>query len=128
MSRETPKVPTMFPLASRRGILVVETQVTWPSGQISFSSLPTSGLARPDYFLLITVGLLGVFCGEEVEVGLADRLGRVVQPKLFSVRLIDPGKAALPILEVDHVGEVVHEGVEEMPVPQSAPLRPACAR
>ena len=56
-----------------------------------------------------------MFCGQEVEVGLADRLGRVVQIKFIRERQIDPSEAALPILEVDQIGEIVHEGVEEMP-------------
>src|SRR5271157_1283113 len=43
ISRETPKVPMMLPWASRRGIFVVETQATWGSGQVSFSSLPKIG-------------------------------------------------------------------------------------
>ena len=43
MSRDTPNVPTMSPFRSRSGILVVETQVAWPSGQTSFSSRPTTG-------------------------------------------------------------------------------------
>ena len=52
------------------------------------------GLACPNDFLLIVVGLLGMFCGEEIEIGLTDRLGRVAQPKHFGQRFIDPGKAA----------------------------------
>jgi hypothetical protein len=43
MSREMPKVPMMRPSRSRSGILVVDTQVTRPSAQTSFSSLPTTG-------------------------------------------------------------------------------------
>ena len=43
MSREMPNVPTTRPSLSRNGILVVETQVTRPPPQVSFSSLPTTG-------------------------------------------------------------------------------------
>jgi hypothetical protein len=74
-------------------------------------------LARPYYFLFILVSLLGVFCGEKVKVGLADRLVRVAQPKGICVSQINPGEAALAILEVDRVGQIVHEGVEEVPFP-----------
>ncbi len=44
MSREMPNVPMIRPPASRNGILVVETHVSLPSGHVSFSSMPTSGL------------------------------------------------------------------------------------
>ena len=43
MSREMPNVPTTRPSLSWNGILVVDTQVTWPPPQVSFSSLPTTG-------------------------------------------------------------------------------------
>ena len=43
MSRDNPKVPITLPLASRKGTLLVETQVSRPSGQVSFSSMPTIG-------------------------------------------------------------------------------------
>ena len=43
MSREMPQVPMIRPAASRRGNLVVTTQLTVPSGQVSFSSRFSSG-------------------------------------------------------------------------------------
>ena len=45
MSRETPKVPMTRSLLSRNGIFVVETHVTCPSCQVSFSSTPIIGRA-----------------------------------------------------------------------------------
>src|ERR1700730_13617525 len=43
MSRDHPKIPITLPLALRHGILVVETHVSCPSGQVSFSSTPIIG-------------------------------------------------------------------------------------
>src|ERR1035441_8036312 len=83
----------------------------WPV----YPTLPVHNrLTRSDDFLLIVGGPSGTFFWQIIEVGLTDRLGRIDQPKLVGVRLINPGKAALPILEVDPVREIVHQGVEEM--------------
>ena len=71
----------MFPLESRRGIFVVETQVTWPSGQVSFSSIPHQGLASPDNFLPIDVSLLGMFRRIEIGIRLAGRLAWIIESK-----------------------------------------------
>ena len=76
-SRETPKVPTMRPCGSRNGIFVVDTHVSWPSGQVSFSSTPMIGCARGDHFLLVAQAPAGVFSAEVIEVGLADGFRRI---------------------------------------------------
>ena len=94
---------------------MVHAQVTWPSGQV-FLYLAHHRLACPHDFLLIVVGLLGVLRGEEIKVGLPHGLGRVAQPELICVRQVYAGEAALPILEVDHVGEIIHQGVEEVSI------------
>ena len=43
MSREIPKVPTIFPSRSRSGSFVVDTHRASPSARVSFSSTFTSG-------------------------------------------------------------------------------------
>ena len=53
--------------------------------------------------------------GEEVEIGFAHRVGGEGKPKTGSQGLVDPDEAAVGILEVDVVGEVIHQGVEEVP-------------
>ena len=52
-SRETPKVPTIGPVSSRRGSLVVETQASARSWKVSRSILATHRLAGLDHSLLV---------------------------------------------------------------------------
>ena len=78
MSRETPKVPTMRSCGSRSGILVVDTQVTLPSSQVSFSSMLTIGL--PVAITCCSSRNAGRRAPrEEVEVGAALGVGGVRQ-------------------------------------------------
>src|ERR1017187_1622584 len=49
---------------------------------------------------------------EEVEVALANCLSRVIEPKGSGQRLVDTGKTAGAILEVNMVRKVIHQGTE----------------
>src|SRR5439155_17399400 len=50
---------------------------------------------------------------EEVGVGAADALDGVLEPEALGEGAVDAREATLRILEVDGVGEVVHERLEE---------------
>ncbi len=79
MSCEMPNVPTICPSSSSSGSFVEEAQVVRPSGQVSFSSLVDDALPCAEDFLLVGHRLQAMFVGEEVEVGLADRLVGIAQ-------------------------------------------------
>ncbi len=65
-------------------------------------------------FLLVGQGLKGVFVGEEVDVGLADRFVGILQSEITCHRLIDADEAALGILEIDVVRQVIHQRVQQV--------------
>ena len=88
-----------------------------------FLLFPQHRLARSDDLLFVGKGLLGMFSSKEVEVGLANCLGRVIEPKCSCERPIDVGETAFEILEVDDIGEIVHEGAEQMPLLQELRFR-----
>jgi hypothetical protein len=69
--------------------------------------------ARAQDVLLVAIGLLGVLGGEEVEVGLAQRLDRVGQPQPARHVTADAGEAAAGVLEVDVVGDGVEQDGQE---------------
>jgi hypothetical protein len=69
-------------------------------------------LAGLDDLLLALVGGLGERAGEEVEVGLADRLRGVGEPEACGERAADAEEAAVAVLEVDEVLEGVEEDDE----------------
>ena len=70
---------------------------------------------------------MGMLAGEEVEIGLADRLRRVLETQAIGQAAADPDKPALVVLEIDLVRGLVHQGVQEVavihqllrPLPQS---------
>ena len=55
-----------------------------------------------------------MFGGEEVEIGLADRLAASCRPKLAVMALLIANEPAVRVLEIDVVREVVHERVEQV--------------
>ena len=65
-------------------------------------------------FLLVSQGLEGVFVGEEVDVGLADRVAGILQSEVPRHRLIDANEAALGVLEVNVVRQVIHERLQQV--------------
>ena len=114
MSREMPNVPTIRPSSSRNGILVVETHVTLPSSPRLLLVLAHDGLPGLDDGLLVFPGRAGVLLGEEIEVRLAHGLGGVAQAKPAGQGLVDAEEAALDVLEVDRVGEGIHQRVQQV--------------
>ena len=73
-------------------------------------------LTRLEQQLLVGERLLRVFAGEEVEVGLADRVGRVVEPQARRQSTTDAHEPALGVLEVDLIGDVLHQRVEQVAI------------
>jgi hypothetical protein len=71
-------------------------------------------LAGPEHLLFIGKGLLGVLGQEEIEVGLAQDFGIVIDVMKFPQRLVDEKEPAVAILEVDAVGRGVHERHEQV--------------
>ena len=65
-------------------------------------------------FLLVGQGLQGMFVGEEVDVGLADRFAGVLQAEITGHRLVDANEAAVGILEINVVRQVVHQRVQQV--------------
>ena len=53
--------------------------------------------------------------GKKVEVRLPDGLTGIGQAKDLRLRLVDADEAALPVLEVDLVRNVIHKGVQQKP-------------
>ena len=70
-------------------------------------------LPGPDDLLLVAEGLLGVLRGEDVEVGPAHRQRGARQPEAHGRVAIDAREAAVAILEVDAVGDVVHQRLQQ---------------
>ncbi len=71
-------------------------------------------------FLLVGQGLEGMFVGEEVDVGLADGVARILQSEEARHGLIDAQEAAAGILEIDVVRQVIHERVQQVAFPLQA--------
>ncbi len=71
-------------------------------------------LPSAEDFLLVGQGLQGMLVREVVNVGLADRFAGVLQANIAGHRLVDADEAALGILEVDVVRQVVHQRVQEV--------------
>ena len=113
MSREIPKVPTIFPVRSRSGSFVVETQRTSPSGPGLLLLDVHQRLAGADDLLLVAQRLRRVLVGEEVEVGPPDGERRARDAEARRRVPVDAREAALPILEVDAVGDVVHQRLQQ---------------
>ena len=65
-------------------------------------------LALENQIVLIVPGRLPVFGGEEVEVGLADQLGRIAAPEAGGVRPVDQCESAFYVLEVDVIRQIIH--------------------
>ena len=66
-------------------------------------------LAGPDDLLFVAQRLRGVLLGEEVEVGATDGERRVIHAEALRRIAVDAREAAVPILEVDAVRDVVHQ-------------------
>ena len=61
--------------------------------------------------------------GEEVEIRLAHGKGGVGQAEPVGQGLVDAEEAALGVLEVDRVGDGIHEGVEQVTLLEDRLLR-----
>ena len=85
-----PNVPMIRPSFDFSGSFEVETQVVRPSGQVSFSTLVMIGSRCRRPASLVGQRLLGVLLGEEIAIGLADGLARIVQAEFHRVRTADP--------------------------------------
>ena len=95
MSREIPKVPTIFPFRSRSGSFVVETQRTLPSGAGLLLLHVHQRLSGADDLLLVAQRLLRVLVGEEVEVGATDGQRRAGDAEPRGRVPVDAREAAL---------------------------------
>ena len=84
--------------------------------------------ARPDDRLLVLERGPGMFLGEEVEVGHPDYFRSVAKSEGLGRRLADQREPAVRILEVDVVGRVVHQGLEQGPLLDHRLVRPALLR
>src|SRR5262252_9399845 len=71
-------------------------------------------LSGADDLLLVAARLRRVFLGEEVEVGPPDRQRRVRDAEAHRRVTVDARETALPILEIDAVGDVVHQRLQEV--------------
>jgi hypothetical protein len=71
-------------------------------------------LAGAEDLLFVGHRLPGVLLGEEIEIGLAHRLGRIGKAELGRHRLADADEPAGGVLEVDIVGQVVHDSMEQV--------------
>ena len=101
--------------------LVEEQHIWWwigvamcQSAQVSFFFLSHHGYSGLDDGLFVLVGLLCMFLAEEIEIGPADSFCRIAQTPMRGQCLIDPGKAALQILEVNAIRDVGHERPEKI--------------
>jgi hypothetical protein len=77
---------------------------------------PHQRLACAHEPLLIRERLLRVFLAEEVEVASPDRLSRLSHPQPTSKRTTYPDEAALRVLEIDMVGSVLEQRVQQVAV------------
>ena len=129
MSREMPNVPMTFPSLSRRGILVVEH--------------PALAAIDPGFFFLLAHERLARLASPAVRPRYAGRACSSVKksksvlprasagslrPNRAGQGLVDAGKAALRVLEVNAVGDVVHERVQQVAFLHQFVPPPACAR
>ena len=71
-------------------------------------------LAGADDLLFVRVGRPGMFRGEEVEIRLAKRLRGVTQAKVSSQGLVDADEVAGGVLEINVVGKIIHQRVEQV--------------
>src|SRR5262249_55049146 len=69
--------------------------------------------ATADDLLLVPIRLAGVLLGEEIEVGLAEGLGGIGQAEAVGHAAIDAEEAALQVLEIDGIGHLVHEHLQQ---------------
>jgi hypothetical protein len=69
-------------------------------------------LSRGQYPLLILQGGLGMFGGKKVRVAAADRFVGAFEAKGGGHRLVDADEPALTILEIDVVGDGIHERID----------------
>ena len=106
-------MPTMRPSASRNGIWSWRPTRRCRSPRLLLD-LAHDGLPGLDDGPLVLPGRVGVLLGEEVEVRLAHGLGGVAQAKPAGQGLVDAEEAALDVLEVDRVGEGIHQRVQEV--------------
>ena len=70
-------------------------------------------VSRANDLLLVAQGLLRVLAGEEVEVGPADGERRVGDAKPHCRISIDAREATVAILEVNGVGDAVHQRLDQ---------------
>ena len=66
------------------------------------------------YQLFVGAGLARVLLAEEVGVGAAQQGGRVVQAEALRHRPVHADKATLRILEVDELGQVVQQRMQQV--------------
>ena len=114
MSREMPNVPTMRPSVVPQRHLGRRDPGDAVASPRLLLLLAHDGLPGLDDGLLVLPGRAGVLLGEEVEVRLAHRLGGVAQAKPAGQGLVDAEEAALDVLEVDRVGDGIHQRVEQV--------------
>ena len=126
MSREMPKVPTTRPSSSQQRHLGGHDPGRVPVGPRLLLLLVDHGLAGAEDLLLVRQRLPGMLLGEEVPVALADGLASVGQSEKGGHRPVDADEPALGVLEVDVVGEVVHQGVQQVAFPLDRRLRHLC--
>ena len=72
------------------------------------------GTAPVHEVLLVVRGRPCVLLGEEIEIGLAEQFTEAAAPESEYVRLVGKGEASLQVLEVDIVGEVIQQHVEQV--------------
>ena len=125
ISREMPKVPTMRPSWSRNGILVVETQVTRPPPQVSFSSLPITGCSDSMTARSSSHAWRACSSVKKSKSVLPTASAGIGQAEPVGQGLVDADEAALGILEVDRVRDGVHERCGAGTVPARPPPPPA---
>ena len=93
-----------------------------------FFLLAEQRLPAAHHLFLVLECLPRVFFGEEVEIAAADEMGRIGPVKVTSEGLIYSGKAAQVVLEVNRVGDVVHQRPQQVPLlDQLLPGPPAVA-
>ncbi len=94
------------------GIILMEALV--PFGPGFAFGLADDGLAGVDDPFFVFEGCLGMFRGEEVEVGFADGFFGVIQAECAGHGASDADEAGLEVLEVDGIGHVIDQGAEEV--------------
>src|SRR6516162_3107078 len=76
--------------------------------------LPDQRPAGANDLLLVGHGALGILLGEEVKIGLAHDLCRIVKMESIHHGFVDAEETAGGVFEVDAVRQIVHERVEQV--------------